>query len=159
MIIRQATINDAPAVAELTNTLIRDTTITFKSEPTTPEKQAAAIAERGPAFLVSYEGDTFLGYATYFPFRGADGYRHTVEQTIALASAARGKGIGTQLMTQLFANARAQGIHSVFAGVSAENLAGVAFHAKLGFTELARLPEVGRKFDRWLDLVLMQKML
>ncbi len=158
-IIRPATTADASAVAALTNIIIRDTTTSFKSEATTPEKQTAAITERGPAFLVAQDGDTFLGYATYFPFRGPDGYQHTVENTIVLTESARGHGIGKLLMTQLFTNARSAGIHSMFAGVSAENPAGITFHAKLGFTELARLAQVGRKFDRWLDLVLMQKML
>lgn len=159
IIIRPATTADANAVAALTNTIIRDTTTSFKSEATTPEKQTAAITERGPAFHVAHDGDTFLGYATYFPFRGTDGYQHTVENTIVLAESARGKGIGKLLMAQLFTNARSAGMHSMFAGVSAENAAGIAFHTALGFTELARLPEVGRKFDRWLDLVLLQKML
>ncbi len=159
MIIRQAKPTDAPAIAVLTNTIIRDTTVSFKSQPTSAEIQSIAIAERGPAFLVACDGDTLFGYATYFPFRGLDGYRHTAEHSIVLAENARGNGIGKLLMEQLCNNARSAGIHSMFAGVSAENPAGITFHTKLGFTELARLPEVGQKFDRWLTLVLMQKML
>jgi phosphinothricin acetyltransferase len=62
-------------------------------------------------------------------------------------------------MEALFAQARLAGIHALFAGVSAENDPGIAFHARLGFREVGRLPEAGRKFDRWLTLVLMQKML
>lgn len=62
-------------------------------------------------------------------------------------------------MTDLMAAAKAEGCHSMFAGVSGENPEGVLFHKAIGFAEVARLPQVGRKFDRWMDLVLMQKFL
>ncbi len=146
--IRPAAVADAVVIAELTNIIIRESTHSFKSQETTAALQASAIAEPGPASLVAYEGATFLGYATYFPVRRSDGYRHTTEHTIVLTDATRGQGIGRKLLTQLFGSARSAGIHSMFVGVSAENAPGTAFHRQLGFTELVRLPQVGRKFDR-----------
>jgi phosphinothricin acetyltransferase len=100
-----------------------------------------------------------VGFASYAQFRGGVGYRHTMEHTIILGPAARGRGLGRALMTAIEDHARAGGTHSLFAGVSAGNPEGRAFHAAMGFAETAVLPQVGYKFGRWLDLVLMQKFL
>ena len=105
------------------------------------------------------DGDRIIGYACYFPFRSGPGYRHTKEHSIALLPEARGTGVGRRLMALLEDHARAREVHSLFAGVSGENPDGVAFHKAIGFAEVARLPEVGHKFGRWMDLVLLQKML
>lgn len=76
-----------------------------------------------------------------------------------LSPLVRGRGVGRMLMEALFNEARAYGAHSMFAGVSAENPAGVDFHQAVGFEQVARLREVGFKFNRWMDLILLQKML
>ena len=76
-----------------------------------------------------------------------------------LDTPAQGGGVGRALMTAIEAHARSNGVHSLWAGISAENPGGVGFHRALGFVHVARLPEVGFKFGRWMDLVLMQKIL
>ena len=159
MIVRAAREEDAPAIVALWNSFVRDSAVTFTTAEKSVEGIAADIAMRGPAFQVAVDDDTFLGFATYFPFRNGPGYAYTTEHSIMLNPAARGRGAGRALMAALEDVARSEGVHSLFAGVSGENPEGVAFHAALGFTEVARLPEVGRKFDRWMDLVLMQKRL
>ena len=156
--IRPAAPADAPGIAALVNPVIRDTAITF----TTAEKSPADIAEaitRSQAYFVATEGARVIGYASYFQFRGGPGYARTMEHSITLAPEARGKGLGRQLMAMLEDSARRRGAHALIAGISGENPAGVAFHAAIGFREVGRLPQVGRKFGRWLDLVLMQKLL
>ncbi|AKS46758.1 phosphinothricin acetyltransferase [Octadecabacter temperatus] len=158
MIIRGATQHDSAAIAAFWNPQIRETVVTFNSVEKSPEEVAQMIAER-PCFLVVEIGGTVLGFATYDQFRGGIGYAHTMEHTVILAPEASGQGAGRALMKVLMDHARAADTHVLVAGVCAENATGVAFHSALGFEKVAVLPEVGRKFDRWMDLVLMQKRL
>lgn len=159
--IRPATQGDVPALLDIWNPIIRDTAVTFTSTEQTAESLWTLITTRraeGCEFLVAEDGD-ILGFASYHQFRGGVGYRHAMEHTVILGPAARGRGLGRALMAAVEDHARTAGAHTMHAGVSAENPAGVAFHAAVGYRELCRIPEVGRKFDRWMDLVLMQKRL
>lgn len=160
--IRPATPADIPAILAVWNPVIRDTTVTFSSAEKTPESLAAMIAARraaGQEFFVAEAAGAVLGLASYGQFRAGNGYAHAMEHTIILAPGARGRGLGRALMGRLEAHARAGGVHLMVGGISAENAPGIAFHAALGYAEAGRLREAGRKFDRWIDLVLMQKLL
>ena len=154
--IRAATPGDIPGIAEIWNPIIRTTGITFTARTKSTEDLATLIASR-PVFV--FGQDRVEGFATYGPFRGGDGYRHTAEHTILLSPDARGRGQGRALMAHLMDHARGAGIHTLWAGCSAENPGGIAFHERLGFTRTAHLPQVGRKFDRWIDLILLHRML
>jgi len=156
MTIRPAARADAAQIAAIWNHAIRDTTITFN--PT--EKTEAEVADLcAGQTLVWEEGSRIMGFTRFFQFRGGDGYRHTAEHTILLHEDAKGRGGGRALMAATCDAARAAGYHSLFAGCSAENPGAVAFHAACGFQTVATLRQVGFKFGRWIDLVLMQKML
>ncbi|MEO1638164.1 MAG: N-acetyltransferase family protein [Pseudomonadota bacterium] len=154
--IRPATPADAAQIAAIWNHAIRETTITFNPDEKSEEEVASLCAQN---CLVAVDGDQVLGFARYFQFRGGAGYRFTVEHTIMLHADAHGRGVGRALLEALCAAAKADGMHTMFAGCSAENPGAVAFHARAGFTTVATLPEVGFKFGRWIDLVLMQKTL
>jgi L-amino acid N-acyltransferase YncA len=158
VIIRPATLPDSPAIAEIWNYHIRTGTITFNPVEKTTDEVAAMIVTR-PAFFVADVAGLITGFATYDQFRGGAGYARTMEHTVQLSPGQNGRGFGRALMQAVEDHARAAGAHSIFAGVSAENHEGRAFHARLGYRETAILPEVGWKFGRWLDLVLMQKFL
>jgi phosphinothricin acetyltransferase len=155
-VIRPARPGDAGAICAIWNRVIRETTQTF----TTAEKMPEVLATQmeGQPFLVAEDGGV-LGFVTYFQFRGGPGYAFTVEHSIHVAEAARARGLGRALMAAAEGHARGAGMHSMIAGVAGENAGGAAFHAALGYRQIARLPEVGWKFGRWHDLVLMQKML
>lgn len=158
--IRQAMAGDAGSIAEIWAPVVRDTTITFTDAVKSPDEVAALIAERGSAgwpFLLSETPGAVLGFATYAPFRAGPGYARTMEHSVILAPQARGHGLGRALMAALLHHARAGGVHSLWAGVSGENPAGIGFHAALGFRHVATLPEVGFKFGRFIDLVLMMR--
>jgi phosphinothricin acetyltransferase len=159
--IRPATAADCAAIAAIWNPIIRDTAITFTDLEKTGEGLAQMLAEKAAAgfpFLVADDGGV-LGFATYGSFRTGPGYARTAEHTILLGPQARRRGVGRALMAAIEDHARGRGIHSLWAGVSAENPVGRAFHAAIGYAEVAVLPQVGWKFGRWLDLVLMQKIL
>ncbi len=159
--IRRASPADAGAIAALWNPFIRDTAVTFNAFEKTPDEVAFMITERDMAGHATFlaEGSGLLGFASYAQFRGGSGYASCMEHTVLLAPGARGRGLGSALLTAVCDHARAAGAHQMIAGVSAENPEGVAFHARMGFTEVARIREAGRKFDRYIDLVLMQKFL
>lgn len=97
------------------------------------------------------------GYATYGAFRPGPGYRRCVEHTIHLAPDWRGQGTGGALLSAIEAHATRAGHRSLIGGLSGENAAAIAFHRKHGFQEAGRIRDAGRKFDRWIDLILMQK--
>lgn len=160
--IRPATQTDTDGVLAIWNDAIRNTSVTFNPVEKTPAEFAALLKDKAAQnhpFLVGVEGDIVLGFATYGPFRNGLGYGRTMEHSILLAPEAQGKGLGRRLMEALFAHGRAHAIHSLWAGVSGENPEGKAFHARLGFEEVAVLREVGHKFGRWMDLTLMRKAL
>jgi len=161
MLIRRATGEDAAAIAAIWNPFIRDTIVTFNPVEKTVADVAQMIADRdrlGHATFVAVMGNV-VGFASYAQFRGGAGYATCMEHSILLAAEARGLGAGRELMAALCDHASAAGAHQMIAGVSAENHDGVAFHAALGFVQIARVPEAGRKFGRFIDLVLMQKFL
>ncbi len=162
MTIRPAGAADIAGIRQIWNAVIRDTPITFTPEEKTDDALAAMLiskAAQDHPFLVAEQDGRVAGFATYGQFRAGAGYARTMEHSIILAPGARGRGTGRVLLCTLEDHARTRGVHSMIAGVSAANPAAVAFHAALGYAQLATLPEVGFKFGRWLDLVLMQKIL
>lgn len=156
--IRPARPDDAPAIATIWNTLIRETTHTFTTDEKDPAGIAAQIAAGTPWWVAEVAG-AVAGHATYSQFRGGPGYARAMEHSVHLAPSGWGKGLGRGLMTALEAHAHAAGAHVMVAGISGENAAGQAFHAAIGYSECGRVREAGYKWGRWLDLVLMQKIL
>ena len=159
MTVRPAVPADAAGIARLWNTVIRDTLITFNSVEKSETEIATMIADGSAPVFVATLGDRIAGFATYAQFRAGAGYVKTMEHSIYLDETARGHGLGRALMTAVETDATARGVHSLIAGVSSANPAGRSFHTAMGFVEIATLPEVGFKWDQWLDLHLMQKRL
>lgn len=156
--IRPAVPGDAPTIAAFWNPLIRDTAITFSPLEKTADEIAAMIATR-QAFLVIDRGQGAEGFASYSQFRSGPGYAFAQEHTVILAASTRRRGAGRALMAALEDHARQHGHHAMIGGVSGSNPEGIAFHARIGYAEVARMPQVGWKLGAWHDLVFMQKLL
>lgn len=157
-----ATEAETPAIAALFNHEIRTGVALWNTAERTDAEMAAWRAERlaaGCPVLAARAEGRLVGYGSFGAFRPHDGYLHTVEHSLYVAPEAQGRGVGRALLAALTAEARAQRRHVMIGGAASENLASIALHEAFGFVEVARMPEVGRKFDRWLTLVLMQKTL
>lgn len=152
--IRPATPQDAKAIQTIWNDLIRNTTVTFNNVEKSLDEVKDMLQNR-PVFVA--DTGRVVGYASYGPFRNGVGYQHIAEHSIVLTQDGRGQGNGRNLMDAVSSHAKANDIKSLIAGISGENQTAQAFHSHLGFTEVGRIPQAGFKFDRWLDLVLMQK--
>jgi L-amino acid N-acyltransferase len=160
--IRDAAMADLDAMLAIYNDVLASSTAIFSDIERTQAEHRVWFDERRkqdrPVLVACCEKD-IVGYASYGPFRTWPGYRHTVENSIYLARSARGQGIGTSLLAALLERAQQQRLHAVIAGIDGDNRGSMRLHEKLGFTKVAQLKEVGRKFDRWLDLVLYQRLL
>jgi L-amino acid N-acyltransferase YncA len=162
MEVRPAEVHDVPAILEIYNDAILTTTATYDLEPVSLEVRRAWFDEhvrQNLPVLVAIAGDDVAGFASLSLFREKPGYRFTVENSVYVAPAHRGKGVGARLLEAIVAEARHGGFHAVIAGVDAENETSIRLHARCGFVEVGRLKQVGFKFDRWLDVVYMEKIL
>jgi L-amino acid N-acyltransferase YncA len=163
MNIRDAVDADMPSVRDIYNASIPSTTHAWTETLQTLRERRAWFRRQQAAcypVLVADAGAGAIGFASYGSFRGSGkwpGYRHTVEHTIHIREEFWGRGIGRELLETLIARARAQDMHVIVAAIDSGNVESIAFHERLEFAIVARMPEVGRKFDRWLDLVLMQR--
>jgi phosphinothricin acetyltransferase len=162
VLVRDATEADLPAILDIINEATLNTTAVWGIAPTTLEARRAWWQERTAAgfpVLVADDGGQVLGFASYGTFRPWEGYNHTVEHSVYVDASARGKGVGRVLLTALIAHATESGRHVMIAGIDASNSVSVRLHEALGFTACGTLTQVGRKFDRWLDLLFMQRLL
>jgi phosphinothricin acetyltransferase len=160
--VRPATLDDLPGLLAITNEVIATSTAVFAHDPATlAERRSWFEARRAQGYpvLVAAGPDGIAGFATFGDFRAWPGYRHTVEHSVHVRADRRGSGIGQALMRALFPLAAALDKHVMVGGVDAANEASLRFHERLGFERAGCLRQVGRKFDRWLDLVFVQRFL
>ena len=109
--------------------------------------------------IVADEGGQVIGFASLSPYRPRPGYATAVEDSIYVAAQHRGKGVGRMLLSQAVELARTHGFHSVVARVSATQQVSVALHQACGFDLIGVEREIGRKFGRWVDVTLLQRLL
>ena len=162
MQIRDATEADLTGLVSIYNEVIATSTAIYSYQPVTladrREWWRARVAQGYPV-LVTADASGICGLATFGDFRAWPGYRFTVEHSVHVRADCRGQGVGTQLIKALLPRAAACNKHIMIGGVDAANAASIRFHERLGFTQVGHLREVGYKFDRWLDLVFLQRRL
>jgi len=157
--IRKAIENDLPAMLEIYNDIIINTTAVWQYDTHTLEMRKEWFKtrqEQGFPVFVAEDNGIIVGFSTYGPFRVWQGYKHTVENSVYVASNQRGKGIGKLLMPPLIQAAKQQRIHAIVAGIDAENEVSIKLHLQFGFVEVAHFKEVGWKFDKWMDLKFLE---
>jgi L-amino acid N-acyltransferase YncA len=160
--IRAAIESDLAAIVAIYNDAVLNTTAIWNETPVDLDNRRTWFEARGKAgfpVLVADDGGRVAGYGSFGDFRPFEGYRVTVEHSIYVAADFRGKGFGAALLAALIDEARRLEKRVMIGGIDAANAVSIALHAKLGFVEAGRLPGVGVKFGRPLDLVLMQKTL
>ncbi len=154
---------DLDQVAKIFAYYVTHTVVTFETDPPTVADWRArldTLASLGLPFLVARFGGEVAGYAYASPWRPKPAYRHTVEDTVYLATGATGQGLGRRLLDELLTRAGRAGARqmvAVIADAGADSAASVGLHRAFGFADVGRLTAVGHKHGRWIDTVLMQR--
>jgi L-amino acid N-acyltransferase YncA len=162
MHVRLAQSTDAEAIREIYNAEVVGSTATFDLVPRTSPEQVIWLDEhRGPyAAVVAVDGeDVVLGFGSLSVYRDRPAYATTVENSVYVGSDHRGKGVGRALLGELITLATQHGFHAVIARVGGGNEASIALHQACGFRMVGVEQEVGRKFNRWLDVSVLQRLL
>jgi len=158
--VRLARATDLPGIAGIYNHAILNSTATFDVEPWDDARQRRWRREhrRPYAVIVAVDGDTVLGWASLSPFRAKAAYLYTAENSVYVRDDLRGSGIGGLLLARLLEVAAENGFRTVIARIAGDNPVSVRLHERHGFETVGVEREVGHKFGRWLDVVVMQVM-
>jgi L-amino acid N-acyltransferase YncA len=161
VLLRLARPSDAEAVREIYNTEVIGSTVTFDMVPRSLEEQRRWLEDRSGALAVVVAEDEgeVVGFSSISAYRARPAYSTTVEDSVYVRRDQRGKGLGRDLLAEIVDVAAKQGFHTVMARIVGHHDASIELHRSLGFEVVGTEKEVGRKFNRWLDVVVMQRML
>ncbi|HVE60646.1 MAG TPA: GNAT family N-acetyltransferase [Chitinophagaceae bacterium] len=162
MQVRLANENDLEQLLQIYNDIILNTTAVYQYQPHTLQMRREWLETKkreGFPVFVAEDRDNIVGFSTLGNFRNWQAYKYSVENSIYVASACRGKGVGKLLMPPLIDAAEKMDMHTIIAGIDATNEASLRLHKTFGFEEVAHFKEVGYKFKRWLDLKFLQLIL
>ena len=159
--VRLATLDDAESIRRIYNVEVENSTVTFDLVPRSLEEQRDWLRQRDGAFgvLVAEIDGRVVGFASLSEYRSRPAYRTTVEDSVYVDESARGRGVGSALLIELVELARARGFHSMIGRIVGGHEKSIALHQAAGFDIVGTEREVGRKFGRWLDVVLVQRLL
>jgi phosphinothricin acetyltransferase len=160
--VRAATADDLPGILEIYNHVVLHSTATADLEPLTLEARRRWFDDHAaaglPIWVAELDGRV-AGFAALNRHRERPGYRFTVENSVYVAEASRGRGVGRALLEETVRKARELGLHTILAGISGDNAASLALHARFGFVEAARFKEAVYKFNHWIDVIYLQLLL
>jgi len=155
MLVRAATVHDAGVITTIYNQTVVTSTATFDTEPKSAEDRARWLSDRAARHpvLVAEQSGEVVGWGALSPYSDRTGYAATAEISVYVDERSLRRGIGRALSVALLEAAAREGLHSVLARICTENVESVRMVRSLGFAEAGTMHEVGRKFDRWLDVV------
>jgi L-amino acid N-acyltransferase YncA len=160
--IRYAREDDLPAILDIYNDVILNTTAVYSEEPHTLQMRKDwfndRVSNNFPVLVADADG-VVAGFSSFGHFRVWPCYRYTVEVSVYVDTSYRGRGISKLLLQSLIDRANEMNMHVVIASISADNQISINLHSSLGFKEVAHFTEVGYKFGRWLDLKFFELML
>ena len=153
--------DDAEAIRAIYNLEVTTSTVTFDLEPRSLADQRAWLAARSGAHsaIVAVADGEVIGFASLSPWKDRPAYRTSVEDSVYVHRDHQGQGVGRILLTELVEVATASGFHAVFGRIVGGHEASIGLHRALGFEIIGVEKEVGRKFGRWLDVVVVEKLL
>ena len=160
--IRDATDADLPFVLSILNPHVVESPYVYAEAPLTLDERRAWLATHSAAGLpvvIAHDGPVSLGWASLWPYRPSSGYRFTVEASVYVDPRFHRRGVAAALLASLEQRARSSDRHAIVASIDADNAASIALFERCGYGEVARLPEVGRKFERWRTQILLLKIL
>jgi L-amino acid N-acyltransferase YncA len=159
---RLATLDDSEAIRAIYNREVIGSTVTFDLVPRSPEDQLAWMDEHSgahPAIVAEDDRGRVCGFASISPYRPRPAYRTTVEDSVYVDPECQGRGIGRGLLDELVRLAESHGFHALIGRIVGGHEASIALHRACGFETIGIEREVGRKFGKWLDVVLMQRLI
>ena len=161
LLLRPAVAADAARIAAIWNHEIRETLATTDTEPRTVAEQRAWLARHSAAYpvLVAVADDDVAGFAALSPYRAKPAFQRTVEDSVYVDRAWRGRGVARRLVEGLIAAAAAAGHHAMMARITATNQASRRLHESVGFRLVGIEEEVALKLGRWLDVAVYQRRL
>lgn len=160
-VIRQAVGGDARAIADIYNHYIRSSTATFDTVEKTAAERREWLSQRGASHpvLVAEDAGRVIGWGALSPWSARPAWGRTCEVAVYLAPDARGAGLGQRMLDALIERASEAGHHALISQIVGENVASLAMTERAGFERVGVLREVGWKFDRWLDVIIMELVL
>jgi L-amino acid N-acyltransferase YncA len=159
--LRMATVADLAAINDIYNYYVIYSTATYQTEPSTDVDRLTWFEAHGPQHpvIVAEEAGVIVGWGSLSKFHARAAYQPTVEDSVYIRHDRLSQGIGRLILQELLERAKVLGYHSIIAVISADQMPSVKLHERFGFAEVGLLKQVGRKYDRWLDVVYMQLML
>lgn len=159
MIIRRALLSDAEQIRAIYLPIVKDTNISFETDPPDAEEIARRISTTLATheWLVAHDQNGIAGYAYASQFRSRHAYRYAVETTAYVHERCRGQGVGKSLYEALFKSLDTLNFHSAYAGIALPNPASLALHKSVGFESIGIFKEAGLKFGKWHDVSWWQR--
>jgi phosphinothricin acetyltransferase len=160
--VRLATLDDAEAMRDIYNREVTGSTVTFDLVPRTLAQQQAWLEDHAGAYpavvAIDRASGEVIGFGSLSPYRSRPAYSTTVEDSVYVRHDQRGRGIGRLVLAELVELATSHGFHAVMARVVGGHEVSIRLHRACGFEPIGIEREVGRKFGRWLDVALMQRL-